>query len=398
MSGGPAAWSPPAYPYDRLGPARAMAAALPGGIVDMSIGTPGDPPPASVLEALADADRDGAARGYPASAGSGELRAAISAWLDATFSAQVSADAIGACVGTKELVASLPHHLHLRDPRRDTVLYPAVSYPTYEMGASLARLRAVAVPSATSGRMDLAAVSDSDAERALVLWVDSPANPTGVVEDLAAIAAWALERGILVASDECYAEMTWEGPPSTVLGHGAGADGQRGVLAVHSLSKRSNLAGLRVGWYSGDPEVVGYLREVRKHAGLMVPGPAQLAAVAALSDAGHVAEQRARYRRRLSSLRELLAGLGSDAELPAGGFYLWAPSPGGDDWAWVEALAATGGLLASPGELYGPAGAGHVRFAVVVPDERIELAADRLGARRGDRLGARREDRLGARR
>ncbi|MST35323.1 aminotransferase class I/II-fold pyridoxal phosphate-dependent enzyme, partial [Acidimicrobiaceae bacterium USS-CC1] len=250
------------------------------------------PPPASVLAALADADAGGATRGYPPSVGTAALREAIAAWLAGTFGVTtVPTDAIGACIGTKELVATTPQWLRLRDPSRDTVLYPAVSYPTYAMGAELAGLRAVPVPLDERWRLDLAAVDPADAERALLLWVNSPGNPAGGLDDLDAAAAWGRRHGVPVFSDECYVELTWDGPPRTIL-----AAGLDGVVAVHSLSKRSNLAGLRVGWYAGDPELVGYLREVRKHVGLMVPGPAQRAAVAALADTAHAAAQRERYR------------------------------------------------------------------------------------------------------
>ncbi len=380
-------WVPPAYPYDRLVPARRKAEALAGGVVDLSVGTPGDPPPDAVLAALADADRGGATRGYPPSIGTPALRGAIAGWFGATFDLEVPTSAIGACVGTKELVATTPQWLHLRRPDRDTVLYPAVSYPTYAMGAELAGLRAVPVPAGPTGGLDLAAITAADAGRALMLWVNSPSNPSGAVDDLPAAAAWGLARDVPVFSDECYVELTWEGPPVTIIGHGKGPGGLGGVVAVHSLSKRSNLAGLRVGWYAGDPELVHYLQEVRKHAGLMVPGAAQLAAQAALADTDHVDVQRRRYYERLVRMQAVLRAEGAAVELPAGGFYLWVKAPGGDAWAWTDALAAGGGMLVSPGEFYGPQGGAYVRVAMVAPDDRIELVARRLAAE-GDGRGA----------
>ena len=377
----------PDYPYDRLDAAREAAARLPGGVVDLSVGTPTDPPPPVVTEALAAAiagpdgpDPSGSMRGYPPSIGTIELRQAVQQWEKDTLGAEVPLDAIAVCVGTKELVAGLPQWCHLRNPDRDTVLYPAVSYPTYAMGAALAGLRAVPVPVDEHWRLDLAAVDPEDADRALILWVNTPGNPAGGLDDLAAAASWGRDRGILVGSDECYAEYTWDGPPRTILGRGAGPDGLGGVLAVHSLSKRSNLAGMRVGWYSGDPELVAFLREIRKHAGFMVPGPVQRAAAAALGDAGHAVAQRGRYLARLVRAREILAAIGVDCDLPAGGFYLWAAAPGGDGWGWTNRLAETGGVLVSPGEFYGAAGAGYVRLAMVAPLERLDLVAQRLGA------------------
>jgi aspartate/methionine/tyrosine aminotransferase len=241
------------------------------------------------------------------------------------------------------------------------------------MGAILAGCRAVPVPVRSGGGLDLDAVSTDDARRALCLWVNSPSNPTGALDDLDAAAAWGRRHGVPVFSDECYVEFTWDGPPRTIL-----TNGLDGVVAVHSLSKRSNLAGVRVGFYAGDPELVTYLQEVRKHVGMMVPGPAQAAGVAALDDDRHVALQRGRYRHRLEELAGALsAWAGIDIGLPAGGFYLWFDA--GDGWAFTERLAKEGGVLVSPGEFYGPSVAPYVRVAVVQPDDRIDLVVERLG-------------------
>jgi succinyldiaminopimelate transaminase len=366
----------PPYPYDRLAGLAKLAEAHEGGMVDCSIGTPCDPPLPAVVEALASSDSE---RGYPASAGSPQLREAAARWLTRRFGLDdVPPRSVAACVGTKELVASVPHVLRLRTPERDTVLYPAVSYPTYAMGAELAGCRAVAVPSPAGqlGGLDLEAIDPDDARRALVLWSNSPSNPTGGLGDLGAEAAWGRTHRVPVFSDECYAEFTWDGLPRSVLEHGAD-----GVIAVHSLSKRSNLAGVRVGFYAGDPELVEFMRAVRQHAGLMVPGPAQAAGVAALSDDEHVEAQRTRYRERMAYLSRVLGAYGVPVALPQGGFYLWVPVPPErwpDAWAMAESLANDGGLLVSPGDLYGEGGAGHVRVAVVQPMDRLELVGERL--------------------
>jgi aspartate/methionine/tyrosine aminotransferase len=370
----------PPYPYDRVAALGALAEAPPGGVVDCSVGTPCDPPLPAVVEALASSDSE---RGYPSSAGSPDLRAAAAAWLSRRFGlAPVAPDSVAVCVGTKELVASVPHFLRLRDPSRDTVLYPAVSYPTYAMGAALAGCRAVPVPPLPGhlGGLDLSAVDGADAARALVLWSNSPSNPTGGLGDLPAEAAWGRAHGVPVFSDECYAEFTWDWPPRSML-----QAGPEGVVAVHSLSKRSNLAGLRVGFMAGDPELIEFLRAVRQHAGLMVPGPAQAAGAVALADDAHVEVQRGRYLDRLTFMAETLIAIGCAARLPAGGFYLWVPVPKDrwpDAWSMAEDLARTGGILVSPGDLYGEAGAGFVRIAVVQPRERLQLVADRLLASR----------------
>jgi succinyldiaminopimelate transaminase len=367
-------FDPPTYPYDRLAPIEAVAAALPGGAVDLSIGTPCDPPPPGVIAALA---ASGAERGYPASIGSTRLIESAAGWISRRFGVELDTSQIAACIGTKEFVAGVPHWLRLRQPDKDTVLYPATAYPTYEMGAFLAGCRAVAIPPRADGSLALDLVAEADAERALCLWVNSPSNPTGALDDLAAAASWGRAHGVPVFSDECYAEFTWAGEPRSVLEHGFD-----GVVAVHSLSKRSNLAGVRVGFYAGDADLVEFLRAVRQHAGLMVPGPAQAAGVEALEDESHVEEQRARYLDRLEYLAGVLGAYGCPVGLPEGGFYLWVPVPADrwpDAWAMAGALAADGGLLVSPGDLYGPEGAGHVRVAVVQPLERLALVGERLG-------------------
>jgi succinyldiaminopimelate transaminase len=357
---------PPPYPYDRLDELTAVAAERPGGVVDLSIGTPCDPPPAAVVAALG---HSSAERGYPASIGTAAFRESAAGWLERRLRVTIDPDReIAACIGTKEFVAGLPQWLRLRAPERDTVLYPAISYPTYAMGATLAACRAVPYAS-------LDDISDDDAARSLCLWVNTPGNPSGELVDLEAAARWGRAHAVPVVSDECYVEFTWQGPPHTILEHGTA-----GVLAVHSLSKRSNLAGVRVGFYAGDSDLVDYLREVRKHAGFMVAGPIQTAAAVAFADDAHVDEQRARYWHRLERLAAILrAGLDLEVDLPDGAFYLWVAAPGGDAWALTKRLAADAGTLVSPGEFYGPTGADHVRVAAVQPDERIELIARRLG-------------------
>lgn len=368
MTGG---FEPPVYPYERLAGAKARAQAHDGGLVDLSIGTPCDPPPPPVVAALASSDAE---RGYPASVGNPAYRRAAAAWMARELGVDVPADQVAACVGAKEFVGTTPSWLRLRRPDRDTVLFPAVSYPTYEMGATLAGLRAVPVPVDDSWHLDLAAVDPADVARALLVWVNGPGNPAGQLEDLDAVAGWGRRHGVPVFSDECYVEFTWEGPPRTVL-----AGGTEGVVAVHSLSKRSNLAGLRAGFYAGDAGLVRYLSEVRKHAGMLVPGPVQAAAAVAWGDQAHVAAQRERYRARLDFFAGVLGAAGCRVSPPAGGFYLWAEVPGGDAWAFTDRMAAEGGCLVSPGDLYGAAGAGRVRVALVQPLERLELVARRLG-------------------
>ncbi len=362
----------PPYPYDRLNAFKDMAVELHGTAINMSIGAPHDAPPQAVVDALASS---GLERGYPPSTGTPEFLQAAADWLSSQCAVTVPLNQIGATVGLKEFVAGLPHWLHLKDPSKDTVLYPAVSYPSYEMGADLAGCRAVPVPVDDQWRIRLDAIDQADIDRALLLWINTPGNPAGGIDDLGAAAAWGRTHGVPVISDECYIEFTWDRPKETILQHGLD-----GVLAVHSLSKRSNLAGVRAGYYAGDPELVHWLREIRKHVGAMVPGPTQHAAAVALGDQEHVTAQKAAYKRRMQAMIEFLAKMGLEATMPGGGFYLWVPTPGGDGWHWAEKLARDVGLIVSPGDFYGKVSDNYIRVAVVQDDDAIAELERRLAA------------------
>ncbi len=385
---------PPVYPYDRLSSLKAQAAELPGGVIDCSIGTPCDPPPPQVVAALS---TSGSERSYPASAGSVAFREAAARWMQHRFGVHVDAETeLAACIGSKEFVVSLPHYLKLRWPQRDTVLYPAVSYPSYAMGALMSGCRGVPVAVDHRFCLDLDSIATSDRERALCLWVNSPGNPAGGLEDMAEAASWGHRNGVLIASDECYAEFTWDDKPRSIVEHSTD-----GVLALHSLSKRSNLAGVRAGFYAGDADLVEYLRECRKHAGCLVPGPVQTAAVMAWADQDHVTEQADLYRQRLKLLLDIAVAAGAQTSLPAGAFYLWAAAPNGDAWAFADRLARQCGLIVSPGEFYAADSTrinhssdtnsidsldprAYVRIAAVQPSDRLELARQRLAATSGE--------------
>ena len=362
-------FTPPPYPYDRLDKFKPFAQKYEGGLVDLSIGTPCDAPAPAVVAALSSSNAE---RGYPPSIGSDALRNAAQAWMQRKFEISVPTSQIAACIGSKEFVATTPQYLKLRSPDRDTVLFPAVSYPTYEMGAILAGCRPVAVPMTSTGGIDTSKISAIDIKRALMIWSNSPNNPTGDLDDLKALATWGRKNSVPVFSDECYVEFTWSRKPETILQHGL-----EGVVALHSLSKRSNLAGVRVGVYAGDKEIVDYLKEVRKHVGMLVPGPAQAAAVVAFGDDESVKLQRDVYLRRLETLATVLSKWsGFNIDMPSGGFYLWFDAK--DGWEFAERVAKDGGALVSPGDFYGAGGANNVRVAVVQPDDKIALVASRL--------------------
>jgi succinyldiaminopimelate transaminase len=355
----------PDFPWDLLVPYGDRAREHPDGIVDLSVGTPVDPTPEVVQTALRAASD---APGYPKAVGTPELRRAAAGWLRRRFeTVELGTDCVLPTVGSKELVASLPAHLGLG--AGDTVVVPELAYPTYEVGARLAGCEVVVADATVS----------VGPRRVALLWVNSPANPTGRVlpkEHLRKVVEWARSRGVLVVSDECYLECGWEAEPVSVL-HPEVCDGSpEGLLTVHSLSKRSNLAGYRAGFVAGDPAVVAELLAVRRHAGLMVPWPVQQAMVAALEDDRHVEEQRQRYAARRTALRSALEGAGFRVDHSEGSLYLWASrdEPCWDSIAWL----AERGILAAPGDFYGAAGAQHVRVAFTATDERVAAAADRL--------------------
>jgi succinyldiaminopimelate transaminase len=326
------------------------------------MGTPVDPVPEAVRAALAEASDS---PGYPLTAGTPRLRSAIADWVGRTCGAAPGFGVLPT-IGSKELVAWLPTLLGIGPG--DTVVIPTVCYPTYEVGVRLAGAHVLRSDSLTG----------IGPARVKLIWINSPGNPTGRVlppAHLRKVADWAAERGAIVASDECYLPLGWEATPASIL---SVVDGYRGVLAVHSLSKRSNLAGYRAGFVSGDPELVAELLAVRKHAGMIVPQPVQAAMVAALGDEAHATRQRDRYGARRAALRPALEKAGFTVHHSEAGLYLWS-SRDEDCWSTVDWLAERG-ILVAPGTFYGPAGARHVRFALTATDERISAAVERLSA------------------
>ncbi|WP_436791056.1 succinyldiaminopimelate transaminase [Yinghuangia sp. YIM S10712] len=355
----------PEFPWDRLDGAKATAAAHPDGIVDLSVGTPVDPTPELIRDALAAAADS---PGYPLTYGTLALRESVAGWLRRRLGV-TGADpgAVLPVIGTKELVAGLPGLLGLG--RGDKVVHPALAYPTYDVGARLAG--AEPVPTADG--------ETPDADGVRLVWINSPANPHGAVRTVAELrefVAWARSVGALLVSDECYIELGWEAEPVSVL-HPDVCDGSHdGLLAVHSLSKRSNLAGYRAGFVTGDPAVVRELLAVRKHAGMIVPGPVQEAMRVAFGDDAHVAEQKARYAARRAQLRDALESAGFRIDHSEASLYLWATR---DEACWdTVAWLAQRGVLVAPGEFYGAAGARHVRIAFTATDERVAAAVERL--------------------
>ena len=357
----------PDFPWDSLAEAKARAGSHPGGIVDLSVGTPVDPTPEIGRRALAAAADS---PGYPLTSGTGPLREAMAAYLNERWGAVgLAPTATLPAIGTKELVAWLPTLLGLGPD--DLVVFPTMAYPTYEVGARIARCRLLAAD-------DPAELGD---QRPSLVWLNSPSNPTGQILDATELRRrvdWARARGAVVASDECYGEFGWDTEPVSVLHPSVSGGDLTGLLALHSLSKRSNLAGYRAGFVAGDEALVAELLAVRKHAGMILPRPVQEAMQVLLGDQEHVLEQRERYARRRALLRPALEAAGFTIDHSEGSLYLWA-TRGESGRATVDWLADRG-ILVAPGDFYGPAAAEHVRVALTATDERVAAAADRLTA------------------
>ncbi len=356
----------PDFPWDTIADARARAFAHPDGVADLSVGTPVDPVPQLALDALA-ASASGWA-GYPTVWGTPALRRAIIDYLTRRWEAVPLEDRhVLPVMGTKELVAALPAQLGLGEG--DVVVLPSTAYPTYEVGALLA--------GATPVLCDDPA--QAAAHRPKLIWINSPANPTGEILPVARLTEWvdaARSVGAVLAADECYGEFGWDAEPVSVLRADVNGGSLEGILAAHSLSKRSNIAGYRAGFVAGDADVVGELLAVRKHAGAMVPGPVQDVMTALLGDHTHVEEQRQRYLARRAVLAPALEASGFTIAHSQGSLYLWC-TRGESGRASVDWLAERG-ILAAPGEFYGEASRDFVRVALTASDAMIAQAAQRL--------------------
>ncbi|WDZ88261.1 succinyldiaminopimelate transaminase [Micromonospora cathayae] len=358
----------PEFTWDTLDAAATLAAAHPDGLINLSMGTPVDPVPPVIRRALADASD---APGYPLTAGTPALRAAITDWVARTCRTGAGGYGVLPTIGSKELVAWLPTLLGIGPG--DVVVVPSVCYPTYSDGVRLV--------GATEVRTDsLTAVGPTS--RVRLVWINSPANPTGRVlpaAHLRKVVDWARERGAVVASDECYLPLGWstDTEPVSVLSPEVCGGSYDGVLAVHSLSKRSNLAGYRAGLVAGDPALVAELLKLRKHAGMIVPAPVQAAMVAALTDDRHADEQRERYRARREKLLAAFTAAGFTVDHSEAGLYLWLTRDGEECWRTVDWLARRG-ILAAAGALYGPGGSHHVRVALTASDEQVAAVPARL--------------------
>ncbi|MCT1367491.1 succinyldiaminopimelate transaminase [Kocuria sp. HSID16901] len=368
----------PDYPWNSLAPYRERAAKHPGGTVDVSIGTPVDPTPQLVREALAQAAD---AHGYPTTQGTTDVRLAVAEWYARRRGVTgLDENCVMPTVGSKELVAWLPFLLGLGEG--DVVVRPRVAYPTYDIGATLAGAEAVAAD-------ELSELDERTRSRVRLVWVNSPGNPTGQVRDeesLRRLVREAREVGAVVASDECYAELGWgdwdearggRRVPS-ILDPAVSEGSLEHLLSVYSLSKQSNLAGYRAAFVAGDPEIMANLVNSRKHAGMIVPRPIQDAMAVALRDDAHVVAQKDAYRRRREALKPVVEQYGLKISGSEAGLYLWG-SMGEDTWTTVGRFADLG-IVVGPGVFYGELGEGMVRISLTATDERIAAAVERLSS------------------
>ena len=341
-----------------MAPYGARAREHAGGIIDLSQGTPVDATPEFIQQELKSAANSPS---YPVTIGTPELRSAMRNWAIGVLGATGEFDVLPT-IGSKELVAWLPAILEAK-----IVLYPKVAYPTYLVGSMINKSEniAVEIDATTWPKSDLA-------------WINSPSNPTGRVHsesELEAVIAYARTNNSVVASDECYISFPATGPtPVSILKLANGNN--KNLLAVHSMSKRSNLAGYRAGLIVGDPDLIAEIREVRKHAGMMLPLPIQRAMTAALGDEVHVAQQAKRYAARREILSVALKAAGFKIDFSSAGLYIWCTRDE-DSWDSISWLADIG-ILATPGIFYGQAGAKHIRIAMTATDAQINEAASRI--------------------
>ena len=371
----------PEYPWRLIAPYKSKASAHVDGVVDLSIGAPVDPTPQVVQTALQQATNW---PGSPGSAGTNQLREAIADWYQRRRGvAGLTKDHVAATVGSKEFIAWLPVLLGLGSD--DVIVYPRTAYPTYDIGAKIVGATSVAADS-------LAELDATTRSNVKLVWVNSPANPTGIVQDtdaLARIVDDARALGAVVASDECYAELGWgkweEHPIPSVLDHRVSGGDPGGLLSVYSLSKQSNMAGYRGAFVAGDKKLIAALINLRSHTGMVVPGPIQSAMIAALADDDHVRQQKARYRNRRTQLLSAIETAGLAVDHSEAGLYLWIRDPNvtrptaQDSWELVDRFAQAG-ILVGPGVFYSSTGNGYIRVSLTATDDAVTKAVTRLAA------------------
>lgn len=358
----------PDFPWDSLAEAKATATAHPDGIVNLSVGTPVDPVAPSIQIALSQA---AGFSGYPQTSGTLELRESICSSLQRRYNMTgLDPQAVLPVIGTKEAIALLPTLLGIGDGL--SVVIPEVAYPTYEVATNASGARVVRADSLLQLGPEVPAL----------MFINSPSNPTGKVlgiEHLRKVVEWARDNGVILAADECYLGLGWDTAtePISILDPRVCDGDHTGLLAIHSLSKTSNMASYRAGYIAGDRALINELTQIRKHFGLIVPFAIQAAMIAALDDDDQEAGQKLIYAQRRLKLMKALLAAGFRIDDSDAGLYLWVTreEPCRDTVDWF----AERGILVAPGDFYGPRGSQHVRVALTDTDERIDAAVARLG-------------------
>jgi succinyldiaminopimelate transaminase len=369
------------YPFEELDRRKASALAEGRELIDFGVGDPREVTPPFIRDALQQAVEP--ISSYPRAAGLPELRRAIAGWIGRRFDATIDSDTqVLPILGSKELVFSLAQAVLDPGSGKDLVLVTAPGYTIPERGARYAGGEVVRLP-LTEDRgflPDLDGIVDGSWDRAGVLWLNYPNNPTGAVAPLGFLRE-AAERcrshDVLLASDEAYSELWFEpnGPPPGVLQLGDVSN----VLAINTLSKRSSMTGYRSGFAAGDPEVIGALKRLRPSVGVTPQEFVQRASVAAWNDEAHVVENRQRYAAKRRILLALFERHGVEVAGSQATFYLWVKVPGGGpSLAWAMELLEAG-VIVAPGSFFGPEGEGYVRMAMVPTVEDCERAASALG-------------------
>ena len=357
----------PEYPWQKLKPYQAIAEKHANGMVDLSVGSPVDPTPKIIQDAIRDSTN---APGYPSTGGSLEFRTAVAEWFGRRRGVELTADQVMPTIGSKEFISFLPLMLGLG--KGDVVVQPSVAYTAYVVGAALCGAEIIS--------------EDDPAkwpENTKLIWINSPGNPDGRVLDVAEMKAAvvrARELGAVLASDECYAELGWcqwaETRIPSVLDPRVCEGSFENLLAIYSLSKQSNLAGYRAAFAAGPEALIKGLVNIRMHSGLIMPAPVQKAVIAALGDEEHVSVEREIYRNRREVLLEAVKAYGFEIAESQAGLYLWA-TLGEDCWVTVKRMADLG-ILVVPGEFYEAGGSKYVRFSITATDEKISEGAARL--------------------
>jgi succinyldiaminopimelate transaminase len=352
------------YPFVRLDEARRRLLAEGIDVIDFGKGDPNEPTDPMIRQALVDALPERAP--YPLAQGLPELREAAAGWCRRRFEVDVDPETeIVPTYGSKEAIFSLAAVL---DTAGRTVVFGEPAYPVYERGALLAGAKVHTVPLLRENGF-LPDLDDIPGDTALV-WVNYPHNPTGAVAPLSfyeRLAELAAERDFVIASDEAYSELWFEDEPSSALQAG---DRSR-VVVFHTLSKRSSMTGYRSGFVAAPPGVIAALKAYRPTVGTAPQEFVQRASVVAWNDERHVEETRARYRAKRDVLVPAIEAKGWEIVASDATMYLWVVGPDAD--ALLER-----GVIVSPGEMFGPSGAGYVRFALVPTLEECKRAAELL--------------------